>query len=128
MGDIRTFTDLDVWEKGHTLVISVYMATKEFPPEERYSLSDQMRRSAVSTTSNIAEGFGRQTYREKIQFYYIASGSLTELKNQLFVAKDVQYISIKRFNELMDIADDTHRLLNGLLRKTKSILTSNSNI
>ena len=78
MGDIRTFTDLDVWEKGHTLVISVYMATKEFPPEERYSLSDQMRRSAVSTTSNIA--------------------------------------------------DDTHRLLNGLLRKTKSILTSNSNI
>jgi len=125
MGSIKIFTDLDVWQKGHILVLAIYAVTKNFPPEEKYSLSDQMRRSVTSVTSNIAEGFGRQTYKEKVQFYYIASGSLTELKNQLYIARDVKYLSIGKFNEMMTTADDTHRLLNGLIKKTKSILNSN---
>ena len=73
---IRDFTDLDVWKEGHRLVLMLYKITDKFPRSERYSLIDQIRRSSVSVTSNIAEGFGRQTYKEKIQFYYLAQGSL----------------------------------------------------
>ncbi len=76
---IKDFTDLKVWQAGHTLAIDVYAITKTFPREKIYSLTDQMRRAAVSVTSNIAEGFGRNTYNDKVQFFYQAQGSLIEL-------------------------------------------------
>ena len=82
-GKIDSFTDLVAWREGHKLVILVYKITKTFPREETYSLVDQMRRAATSITSNIAEGFGRQSYREKAQFFYLAKGSLNELTNQI---------------------------------------------
>ena len=65
---INDFTDLLVWQKAHQLVIAIYKITKDFPREELYALVDQIRRAIVSVTSNIAEGFGRQTYKEKMQF------------------------------------------------------------
>src|SRR3990167_8621419 len=92
-GKIESFTDLNVWKEGHKLVVMTYKITKGFPKEETYSLIDQMRRAAASITANIAEGFGRQTYKEKVQFYYMAKGSLSELKNFLFIARDVGYLS-----------------------------------
>ena len=95
---IRTFTDLKVWQEGHSLVLNIYEATEKFPKEETYSLIDQMRRASVSVTSNIAEGFGRQSYKDKLRFYYNAQGSLTELKNQLLVAKDVKYLKADDFD------------------------------
>lgn len=79
---IREFTDLKVWQEGHKLVLIIYKLTNEFPKEERYSLIDQLRRCVISITSNIAEGFGRHSYKEKIQFYYQSQGSLTELKTK----------------------------------------------
>jgi len=78
---IESFTDLIVWQEGHSLVIKIYCVTKNFPKEEIFSLINQMKRAAISITSNIAEGFGRQTLKEKIQFYYMSQGSLTESKN-----------------------------------------------
>lgn len=118
---IQNFTDLRTWQEGHTLVLSIYSTTKHFPKEETYSLIDQMRRAATSITSNIAEGFGRRTGKERIHFYYIAHGSLTELKNQLIIAKDVGYLPQEAFVAIMGQADTTHRLLNGLLVKTKQL-------
>ncbi|KKR76512.1 MAG: hypothetical protein UU21_C0008G0019 [Candidatus Levybacteria bacterium GW2011_GWA2_40_8] len=85
---IQSFTDLEVWKQAHKLVIEIYRVTKKFPKEERYSLVDQMRRAAISITSNIAEGFSRQGKKEKLQFYFMARGSLTELQNQLLVARN----------------------------------------
>lgn len=85
-----------------------------------------MRRAAVSITSNIAEGFGRQGYKEKLQFYYIAQGSLTELKNQLLIAKDIDYMTIEDFKKLAQRMNTTHRLLQGFIRKTKSFVTPKS--
>ena len=80
---IKSFTDLLVWQDGHKLVLDIYRVTENFPAKETYSLIDQMRRAASSTTSNIAKGFGRQTMKDKIHFYYLVQGSLTELKNQI---------------------------------------------
>jgi four helix bundle protein len=123
---IRSFTDLFVWQYGHKLVILVYHITKSFPKEEKYSLSDQMRRAVSSITSNVAEGFGRQGYKEKIQFYYLAQGSLTELKNQILIAKDVGYLRDVDFKTLVEQANSTHQLLQGLITKTKSFVNPTS--
>lgn len=119
---IKEFTDLFTWQEGHKLVLLVYELTSKFPTRENYSLTDQMRRAVTSITSNIAEGFGRQTYREKTQFYYLAQGSLVELKNQLIIAKDIRYINDKTFILISERANLTHKLLQGLIKKTKSFI------
>jgi four helix bundle protein len=121
---IKSFTDLRVWQESHKLAVQIYTFTKKFPKEETFSLVDQMRRAAVSVTSNIAEGFGRQTYKEKVQFYYIAQGSLTELKNQLLIARDIGYVQKDDFQSVARQANFSHKLLIGLIRKSKEILKS----
>ena len=85
---IKSFTDLYAWQEGHKLVIMVYKVTKSFPKEEVFGMVSQMRRCVISITSNIAEGFSRNTTKDKVQFYCIAHGSLTELQNQLLAARD----------------------------------------
>ena len=121
-GKIREFTDLRVWQESHKLVILVYKETKNFPGEEIFGLTSQMRRAAVSVSSNIAECFGRQSYKEKIQFYYLAHGSLVELKNQLFIARDILYTTVVNFEILMEQAAQVQRLLQGLISKSKTFL------
>lgn len=117
---IQEFTDLNVWKVAHGLVISIYLMVRNFPKFEQYGLSDQMRRAAVSVTSNIAEGFGRQGMKEKLQFYFMAQGSLTELKNQMFVARDVGYIENDTFDQIQNQVGDVYRLLRGLMRSTRT--------
>ncbi len=121
---IKTFTDLNAWKKAHKLVLTIYKITKDFPKEEIFGLINQMRRAAVSITSNIAEGFSRQSYSEKVQFYSIAQGSNTELQNQLLVAKDIGYLNTRDFNEVVRQSIEAHKLLNGLIKKSKSIRDS----
>ncbi|OGH34216.1 MAG: hypothetical protein A3B38_03595 [Candidatus Levybacteria bacterium RIFCSPLOWO2_01_FULL_36_13] len=126
MNKIKSFTDLNGWNEGHKLAVLIYSITKTFPKEETYSLVDQMRRAAASVTANIAEGFGRQTYKEKLQFYYMAQGSLTELKNFILIAKDVGYLKEKDFKSLVERSNLTHKLLQGLITKTKTFLNPKS--
>src|SRR3989337_252831 len=97
---IQSFTDLHVWQEGHNLVLIIYKITTGFPKSESYALVDQMRRCVVSITSNITEGFSRSGKKEKVQFYYMALGSVTELQNQLIIAKDLSYINKLNFNEI----------------------------
>lgn len=125
---IKEFTDLLAWQNGHILVLKIYKLTNKFPQKEMYGLGDQIRRAVVSITSNIAEGFGRHTYKEKIQFYYQAHGSLTEVKNQLIIAKDVNYISTEEFNDALTQLTNAHKLLLGLISKTKLYLSESSKI
>ncbi len=122
---IREFTDLNVWKEGHKLVIMIYKITDKFPRKE-FSLMDQMKRAAVSITSNIAEGFGRQGFREKIQFYYLAQGSLTELKNQTLIAKDVNLITNNDVVSLNNQLSLVHKLLQGLITKSKTFINLKS--
>lgn len=116
---IKSFTDLIVWQEGHKLVLMIYEITREFPKDEIFALTSQIRRAAVSITSNIAEGFSRQSMKEKIYFYSISQGSITELQNQLLIARDVKYISDDKFNIIAEQAITVNKLINGLLRKSK---------
>ncbi len=117
---ITSFTDLETWKESHKLVVMVYQITKSFPKEETYSLTDQMKRCAVSISSNIAEGYSRKGRNEKIQFFFTSKGSLTELQNQLLVAKDVGYINKEEFKSLADQTITVHKLLNGLIRSSST--------
>ena len=90
---VKTHKDLEIWKKGIDLVEDIYRFTKTFPPEEMYGLTSQMRRSAVSIPSNIAEGAARQSNKEFLQFLYIALGSLSEIETQLFIAQRLGYTS-----------------------------------
>ncbi len=93
--------------------------TKTFPKEETFCLTSQMRRARVSITSNIAEGFSRYSYKEKAQFYSMSHGSLTELQNQMLIAKDVRYLNEENFRQLADQSITVHKLLNAFIRKTR---------
>ena len=92
---------------------------KQFPKDETFGLSNQMTRAVVSITSNIAEGFGRQTHKEKNQFYSISFGSLTEIQNQLLIARDVKYISKEDFHIIAHQTVVVHKILSGLIKTTK---------
>ncbi|QQS19430.1 four helix bundle protein [Candidatus Saccharibacteria bacterium] len=116
---IRSFTDLDTRKEGHKLVILIYTTTKTFPVNEQFGLTSQIRRAAVSVTSNIAEGFSRPSYPDKAHFFSMAHGSLTELQNQLLVSRDVGYITADDFKILAKQSVITHKLLTGLLKTTR---------
>ena len=119
---IRSFTDLNAWKEGHKLVLEVYKLTQKFPREEQFGLTNQLRRAVVSFTSNIAEGFSRNSYKEKTQFYSMALGSLTEVQNQLLVARDVGYLSKEEFDKIAETAVIISKITNGLIKKSKSII------
>jgi four helix bundle protein len=113
---IKSFTDLIAWKESHRLSIAVYKLTESFPSKEVFSLVSQMRRSALSVSSNIAEGFSRQTTKEKIQFFYTAKGSLTELQNQLLLSRDVGYMNNEKFRELATQTVLCDKLIVGLIK------------
>lgn len=119
MQKIQKFSDLIAWQEGHELVIAVYKETQTFPSEEKFSLTSQIRRAAVSVTSNIAEGFGRQGKNDKLHFYVMSRGSILELQNQLLIAKDINLISKKSFDVLAEQSVSVHKLINGLVRSIK---------
>ncbi|MEI6296752.1 MAG: four helix bundle protein [bacterium] len=122
MEKIKSFTDLNTWKEGHSLALSVYEITKSFPKEEIFSLTNQMRRCAVSITSNIAEGFSRRSKKEKIQFYSISLGSITELQNQLIISKDIKYLMQEKFTTMFDQATKTQRMIYGLIKSAKDVV------
>jgi len=102
------------------LVIEVYKVTEGFPKDEKFSLTEQIRRSAVSIPSNIAEGAARQTKKEFVNYLHIAQGSLSELDTQLELAKRLQYLKEKEWKELDSIMERVDKMLSGLIRSKKS--------
>lgn len=113
---IKSFTDLNAWKEAHKLVINIYQATKKFPKEEIFGITNQIRRAVVSITSNIAEGFSRSSAKEKLQFYSISLGSLTEVQNQILIGKDLEYISTEEFKEIANQTIVVSKLTNGLMK------------
>lgn len=121
---IRSFTDLDTWKEGHRLVIMVYKNSEHFPENEQFGLVSQLRRAVVSITSNIAEGFSRGSYKDKIRFYEIALGSTTEVQNQLLIARDMGYIEALDFKKLANQSVTVHKLINGLIKYSRRTVRS----
>ena len=117
---IKSFKDLKVWQKGHTLVVDIYKITDRFPSKEIFGLTSQLRRAAVSITSNISEGFSRRSPREKSQFYFIALGSLTELQSQILIAKDISYLNLDVYENLEKRTVEIGKMINGLLNHFKN--------
>jgi four helix bundle protein len=117
MAKIKSFTELEVWQEAHRLVLAVYRISKDFPREERYGLTSQIRRAVVSVPANIAEGFKRNGIRDKLRFYNISESSLEEVKYFLILARDLQYLTDK--TDLFRQAETVGRLLNGLSRSTR---------
>jgi four helix bundle protein len=115
----KTYRDLLVWQKGMDLCTLVYRVTKRLPKEETYGLTSQIRRSAVSVPSNIAEGFGRDQTGSFVQYLRIAQGSLKELETQLLVCQRVEMLMNDEIKPLLSIADEIGRMLRALIRSQK---------
>lgn len=113
---IRSFTDLKVWQEAHKLSLMIYKMTKDFPKEEIFALTSQLRRAAISVVSNIAEGFSRRTVADKRQFYFMSLGSLTEVQSQLLIARDLGYVPRQDFSEFASQTILVSKLLNGLIK------------
>ncbi len=118
---IRSFTDLHAWKEAHKLVLMIYEITKLFPSTEQFGLTNQLRRAVVSITSNIAEGFSKGSRKEKLQFYRTALSSLTEIQNQLLIARDVQYMNKEKFVEIAHQSVRTQKLIQGLMKSAPPI-------
>ena len=110
----RNYSDLIAWQKAMDLVEKIYKASRDFPREEQYGLTSQIRRAAVSVPSNIAEGQGRKSAKEFVHHLAIAHGSLREVETQLQIANRLKYIGQENLQDLMDMAAETGRLNNGL--------------
>lgn len=117
---MRDFKTLKVWQKSHEVVCGVYDLVKTFPPEERYALGDQMRRAVVSIPSNIAEGFGRETNKERLRFLSIALGSAAEVEYYFILTRDLGYLPEPEFKRLTGILYEVQLILRSLYHKIKS--------
>ncbi len=121
---MATHKELIVWQKGIELVKMIYQETQSFPKEELYGLTSQMRRCSVSIPSNIAEGCGRRSDKELIQFLYVALGSSSELETQLIISKELSYINDEIFEKLSFLNSEVIKLLSALLNHVKKKLNT----
>jgi len=114
--DVRSYRDLEVWQKAMDLVVECYKITEQFPKGEIYGLIIQLRRAAVSIPANIAEGRARQHTGEFVQHLSIAYGSLAELETHLQIAHRLNYIDIAHLDQLLEKTAEIGRMINGLRR------------
>jgi four helix bundle protein len=112
---LKNFKELKVWQKAYRLCLEIYRVTRKFPREEIYGLTSQIRRSAVSIPSNIAEGYGRKTTGEYIQSLYISYGSICELETQILLSGDLGFVGKQDLIELQKEIGDVERMLKGLI-------------
>jgi len=125
MGEIKTFRDLVAWQKAMQLAEQVYHATSKMPDSEKFGLTSQMRRAAVSVPSNIAEGHGRQNLPDYVRFLKTARGSLMELQTQLILAEQLKFLVVS--HDLRDILAETDRILQGLIRSLEKVQDEDRN-
>ena len=118
-GKIKSFSDLNAWQEAYRLTILIYRITENFPQKEVFGLISQLRRAAVSVASNIAEGFSRETNKDKKHFYITSKGSVIEIQNQLLISRGIGYLDEKSFQKVAKQTIMVHKLINGLINKVK---------
>lgn len=117
MGQIKTFRDLLVWRKSMEMVTHVYKLTADFPSDEKYGLTSQIRRSAVSIPSNIAEGYGRNSTGDYVRFLRIACGSAYELATQMEISLNLEYLTTSQFETVNARTLEIERMLGSMISK-----------
>jgi four helix bundle protein len=117
---MRDFHKIKVWEKAHQLTLRIYEITANFPKEELYGLTSQIRRAAASIPANLAEGAGRDTQAELARFVHMGGGSANELEYHLLLAKDLSYIDASVYVELNDCINEIKRMLHGFEKTVRS--------
>lgn len=122
---VKSYKELNVWQKGIEIADKIYKLTEKFPREEKYGLASQMQRAAVSISSNIAEGFMRQYTKEYVQFIYVALGSCAELETQLIISYKRDYILEKDLAELQEEIDHESRMLMNMIKGLREQRTTN---
>ena len=120
MGQVESYRDLKVWQMGLRISLAVYRCSKSFPTDEKFGMTSQMRRCAVSIPSNIAEGHARESTKEYLRHLSIARGSLAELETQMTIASELGYIESANYSELMQHCDEESRMLSGLQRSLRN--------
>ncbi|OGB73518.1 hypothetical protein A3K24_01535 [candidate division Kazan bacterium RIFCSPHIGHO2_01_FULL_44_14] len=118
------YAQLSVWQKARILATSIYRHTQHFPIDERFGLQSQIRRSAVSIASNIAEGCGRSSAKDFIRFIRIARGSLAELETQTHIASDLQYLTSEQVTDIIRQSEEINRMLAGLIKSQKNNISN----
>ena len=119
MSSIKSYRDLIIWQKSITLVKLIYLVTQGFPSTEQYGLTNQLRRSAVSIPSNIAEGYGRNSTNDYKRFLQIAIGSLYELETQIEISFQLNYISQSQNDEIKILCVEIDKMIYSLIQKIK---------
>lgn len=116
---MRPHENLEVWKRSVDFVVSVYESTKNFPSDERFGLTSQIRRAAVSIPANIAEGAARKTNKEFLQFLSIAQGSSSELETEILIAKKLSFLNENQYNLLKEEIENISRMMIGLTNHLK---------
>ena len=118
----QSFEDVIAWKRAHAFVLSVYKVTKGFPDDEKFGLTSQFRRAAVSIEANIAEGYRKIGKQDKLRFFNISQGSLSECKDYIILARDLVYINMEQYQELWQSSEEVSRLLisysNGIINNS----------
>jgi len=114
---IRSFKDLEIWQRSIKLVENIYVTTQNFPKEEIYGLASQLRRAAVSIPSNIAEGFSRASNREYKQFLYVSRGSCAEVVTQIIISRNLNYIEGSKAEILLNETEEISKMTMSLIKK-----------
>ncbi|GHB70988.1 four helix bundle protein [Persicitalea jodogahamensis] len=122
MAGFNTYRETIVWQKAMAFVTAIYKITSSFPTSEQFTLTSQMRRSAISIPSNVAEGFGRRSTGDFVRFLQISTGSLYELQTQVEIAFNLQYVSKEDYDSLFSQSREIERLLSSLIQKLKEKL------
>ena len=119
---MKTFRDLLIWQKAMALVTNCYTISTDFPKDEQFGLTSQIRRCSISIPSNISEGFGRGTNKDYYRFLTISLGSLFEFQTQIEIAYNLKYISLDKFNKLYEDSRELERMLTSFMNKIKDTL------
>ena len=117
---MQDFHSLKVWEKEHTLTLDIYQSTRQFPPDEQYGLTSQLRRASASVPANLAEGCGRGTVNELARFIQIAQGSASEVQYHPLLAHDLNYLSATDYQRLENAIVEVKRMLVGLVKTLRT--------
>jgi four helix bundle protein len=113
---IKHFYDLNVWKEFNRLSVEIYKTTENFPNNEKYGITNQLRRASSSVGANIAEGFGRFHYKDKIKFYYNARGSVCEVQNFLFLSQDLKYLTKKEARKIFSEYEQLNKRINSFIK------------